>query len=40
MATGTAGAGNDKIKNACGIAQSHAFTLITAFTWTYPNGTN
>jgi len=34
MGAGTEGAGNDQENNGCGIAKSHAYSLITAFTMT------
>ena len=39
MAGGTAGGGNDQETNACGIAMSHAYSLISAFTMTDAAGT-
>ena len=38
MAAGTDGGGNDQETNACGIAKSHAYSIITAFTMTDANG--
>ena len=34
MGTGTAGSGNDQLSNSCGIAQSHAYSILAAFTMT------
>lgn len=34
MGVGTDGNGNDQVNNACGMAMSHAFSLVTAFTMT------
>lgn len=39
MAGGTAGGGNDQENNACGIAMSHAYSLLTGFTMTDADGT-
>lgn len=35
---GTAGGGNDQDKNVCGIAMSHAYTLLAAFNMTDGSG--
>lgn len=40
MGAGTAGSGNDQLKNSCGIAQSHAYSIIAAFTMTDAAGTS
>jgi len=37
MGAGTAGSGNDQESNSCGIAMSHAYTIITSFTMTDAN---
>jgi len=37
MGAGTAGSGNDQENNACGIAMSHAYSIITSFTMTDAN---
>lgn len=34
MGVGTAGSGNDQVTNSCGIAMSHAYSIIDAFTMT------
>jgi len=34
MAVGTAGSGNDQHTNTCGIAMSHAYSMLAAFTMT------
>ena len=34
MGAGTAGSGNDQVQNSCGIAQSHAYSILAAFTMT------
>jgi hypothetical protein len=39
MGSGTAGSGNDQETNACGIAMSHAYSLIAPFEMTDANGT-
>jgi len=39
MGGGTAGGGDDQETNACGIAMSHAYSLISAFTMTDADGT-
>jgi hypothetical protein len=39
MTAGTAGGGNDQVSNACGIAMSHAYSLLAAFTMTDAGGT-
>lgn len=39
MGTSTAGGGNDQVSNQCGIAQSHAYTILSAFTMTDSAGT-
>lgn len=38
MAITTAGGGDDSYQNDCGIAQSHAYSLISAFTMTDARG--
>ena len=38
MASGTSGGGNDQEKNSCGIAKSHAYSILSAFEIT-DNGT-
>ena len=38
MAITTAGDGNDSYRNECGIAKSHAYSLISAFTMTDHRG--
>lgn len=38
MGAGTAGSGDDSIKNACGIAESHAYSILAAFTMTDASG--
>lgn len=38
MGSGTAGGGNDQVQNSCGIAESHAYSIIAAFTLTEANG--
>jgi len=37
MGTGTAGSGNDQETNSCGIAMSHAYSLIAPFVMTDAN---
>ena len=39
MGAGTLGDGDDTASNACGIARSHAYSVITAFTMTDAQGT-
>lgn len=39
MGAGTAGAGDDSMYNDCGVAMSHAYSLISAFTMTDASGT-
>ena len=39
MGAGTAGSGNDQETNSCGIAMSHAYSLIAPFEMTDANGT-
>lgn len=39
MTAGTAGSGNDQVTNACGIAMSHAYSILAAFTMTDASGT-
>ena len=39
MALGTDGDGNDQESNTCGIAKSHAYTLVDAFSMTDAGGT-
>jgi hypothetical protein len=31
MGAGTSGEGNDQVQNQCGIAKSHAYTIISTF---------
>ena len=31
MTSGSAGSGNDQVQNSCGIAMSHAYTILGAF---------
>ena len=38
MGSGTSGSGNDQENNACGIAMSHAYTLIAPFEMMDANG--
>ena len=38
MGAGTAGSGNDQVTNACGIAESHAYSILAAFTMTDASG--
>ena len=38
MGAGTSGSGNDQESNACGIAMSHAYSVITGFEMTDANG--
>ena len=38
MGMGTDGEGDDSMDNVCGIAKSHAYSLIGAFTMTDANG--
>ena len=40
MGAGTAGSGNDQTTNSCGIAMSHAYSIISAFTLTATNSTS
>lgn len=40
MALATSGSGNDQVTNSCGIAKSHAYSLIAAFTMTDAAGTD
>ena len=40
MGSGTNGDGDDSESNSCGIAKSHAYSLITAFTMTDADGTD
>lgn len=40
MGAGTDGGGNDQESNGCGIAKSHAYSLITAFTMTDSSNTS
>jgi len=39
IGAGTAGSGNDQQTNGCGIAMSHAYSVISAFTLTATNST-
>lgn len=39
MTAGTAGSGNDQVTNACGIAMSHAYSILAAFSMTDAGGT-
>jgi len=39
MGAGTAGNGNDQEMNACGIAMSHAYSILAPFTMTLADGT-
>ena len=39
IGAGTAGSGNDQQTNGCGIAMSHAYSIVSAFTLTATNGT-
>ena len=38
MGAGTAGNGNNQILNSCGLAESHAYSILSAFTMTDSNG--
>lgn len=38
MGAGTAGSGNDQTQNSCGIAESHAYSIIAVFTMTDSSG--
>lgn len=38
MALNTAGSGDDSVSNSCGIAKSHAYSLIETFTMTDSRG--
>lgn len=38
MGVGTSGTGNDQVTNGCGIAMSHAYTIISAFSMTDASG--
>ena len=40
MGAATAGSGNDQTKNTCGMAMSHAYSIISAFTLTATNSTS
>lgn len=39
MSVGTSGSGDDSVKNNCGIAKSHAYSIIDVFTMTDSAGT-
>lgn len=39
MTAATAGGGDDSVSNQCGIAESHAYSLLAAFTMTDGAGT-
>lgn len=38
MSATTAGGGNDQVSNACGIAESHAYSILAAFSMTDASG--
>ena len=39
MGASTAGSGNDQVTNGCGVAMSHAYTIVSAFTMTDASNT-